>query len=76
MPAPETTTIFLLFATPRDKLESVRRAVISEGEASRDIDVIISGKIGRERGEGGRGRGEGRWLKTKEGGNEWHTPIV
>ena len=50
MPAPVTTTIFLLFATPRDKLDRERRIVVSDDELSKGSDWIIS--AGEYEGEG------------------------
>ena len=41
MPAPVTTTIFLLLATPNDKLVSARRVAGSEGESESSRVVVI-----------------------------------
>ena len=54
MPAPVTTTIFLLFATPRDKLDRERRIVGSVDELSNGRDwtmtVVAYDDDGRRRG--------------------------
>ena len=49
MPAPDTTTIFLHFATERERLERIRLACASEEAVSRSrVTVIVHGRTVRK----------------------------